>query len=397
MIKTIGIYIISFLFIIIIIIITKNLPLITYNIKPNMIPTTSINTILPIVTEEIIQPNVTEETTQPIITKTVYDVNKTTPKKTKIANQNILFNRSSFEREFYTDNYNYGYKNDNLNILGREVSPPPKKLDQLYIDALNNAATRWNNLIKFSNDMIDFIDTINDTWSGIEIVGVQIVTEPNPAYATALSFETSTININEGMQEQSMNNRTLNLKMILTIYEDTLITVFKKNLDHVSNIFTHEFGHALGMPIWQTSIPNDISFYYTKNNERLYYSITNLPKTSFAYNELQNNVNLPLIALDSKNYHWANDTTTDSDNNKYLGFVNEVMCPGYQLDIAVDYKYFISKLTIKQLIEIYTNNNNNKIYNYVEIIPDNSEVKNWRVITSTRRLSGISTQKILLS
>ena len=296
--------------------------------------------------------------------------------------------------------------NDNLNILGR-TNPsvtPPKKLDQLYIDALNYAAMRWNKLIKFSDDMIDFINTITDTWSGIELVGVGIITTPDTGitstpdqrYASAISFETTTININEGMLEQSMNNRTLNLKMILNIYEHTIFSVFKDNLiTHISNVFTHELGHVLGMPIWQTSIPTDISFYYTNNNNKEYYSKTNLPKTSIAYNELQNNQNLPLIALDASTNHWANDTRIDSNNNTYLGFFNEMMGPYYQLSMANKYGYLISKLTIKQLIEIYTNNNNKNIYNYVEIVPDNSEVINWVKATST--INGVSTIKILLS
>jgi hypothetical protein len=371
-------------------------------------------------TTNIQQRNIKPELDTNIIQTTSVNISK--PPRAK--NPNILFDESSFERFFYTTDYTYGFQGDNMGDIMVRRNKTPQRLDQRYIDALKIAARRWNNLIKYSNEMIDFIQNIpnRDTWSGIELVGVGIkstqIVGVTDRYADAMSFEITDFNTN-GIHIMSMN-RTLNLKMILTIYEYNLINTLNNDPLHISNVFTHELGHVLGMPIWPTSIPNDISFYYNANNGRTFYSNTNLPLTSNEYNKLQrdainnyndwkgtsipNNIELSLIPLNLtctdltcnnlpreyfSNNHWTSDTIT-SNGNTYFGLVNEIMCPVYRYLNISTHPYLISKLTIKQLIEIYTHNNGTNIYNYVEISPDNSEVSYSLPVEST-----IGTTKVM--
>lgn len=284
------------------------------------------------------------------------------------VNEDILFDLSSFNDLFDYDN-----------------SGIPKKLPNRYINSLIYAANRWNNYIKFQQETINLIRSLNisyKNWKGIKLENVLYIDTPTIAAAAGANVGIyTTLNV------------SFNLKLndvILSTYDDSLL----------DNVITHELGHALGFSSWSSRADG-------KENGAIYlpYYITNI-----AYN------NNPVCTISPpyknmnigyNNYwgtiDWLNrkvDSTTtpitytvngvhlipgyfgsieeppqpSTRANKYIkrGFGNEIMLPQF----TINRKYYISQVSLGYLLDIFTNWKGRNYYNY-NIKNSNGEVTSF--------------------
>lgn len=315
-------------------------------------------------------------------------------KDTFNPNANILFNIESFSKLFDLDGSGNSYdNNEGADVLGY------RRIDSIYIQALTNAANRWNTYIKYTPEMNSLIyNTVKgyngNIWKGIELDNCQYInTNPNTlASAAAYTFEGTTINF----------------KFLLKINN---ISIQNYNMNILTDLFTHELGHVLGMPCWtvldgngdevlplselserlNTKIYNGTLTYFDPNYSEELVTINIFPNAVQAYNSYgayivstKNRILSPnnLIPLDNnhedslQNYkHWSDtaiiDTTSHPDYDFiYCGLPNEILNPY----ISETDRSLISKISIKELIDIYTVSAGSKIFNYIEINNNASEV-----------------------
>jgi len=311
------------------------------------------------------------------------------------SNANILFDISSFSKLFDLDGSGNSYENDE----GVDVIGYYRKIDVKYIEALTNAANRWNTYIRYSSQMNQLMyNTVKGysgaVWKGIELDNCQYkITTDMLASAAAYTFEGTTINY----------------RFLLRI-NTTAIQNYDMNT--LTDLFTHEFGHVLGMPCWRVIdgtgeevLP--LSDFVDGVNSKCYIgNLTGLtglsadqgefftfpvfPKALVAYNTygafkvisqkplfLNNIIPLNNNHTNSKqNYkHWSDEAIIDSTSSPdyhfiYHGLPNEILNPY----ISEFDRSIISLITIKELTDIYTLSGDTKVYNYTEINPDASEV-----------------------
>jgi len=311
---------------------------------------------------------------------------------------NTLFDISSFSKRFdlYKDGISESYASKNKNFA---------KLEQKYLDALINAANRWNSFIKFRPETFKLINDLVfwKMWNGIEL------------YKAVIQNDSSITHIAETTAEVIKSNTTLVHRFGIKI---NYFHTEKYNSNQLLDIFTHELGHALGMPCFK-SLKNgsgeevlpllfdnsDINAMCYAGN--LYVGTTppqvynkeydRFPKAVKAYNEFPGRKSKPqpknlkpavsvnnLIPIfkDSKGIsnHWCQTPLYDNVSNFiYRGFDNEIMVPYYD----GSKRMLISKLTIGELLDMYTSLNNTKYYNYFEINTDSSEVSSHNGATTT--------------
>ena len=311
---------------------------------------------------------------------------------------NTLFDISSFSKRFdlYKDGISESYASKNQNF---------SKLEQKYIDALLNAAKRWNSFIKFRPETFKLInDSISyKMWNGIEL------------YKAVIQNDSSITYIAETQSEVIKSNTTLVYRFGIKI---NYYRTENYNSTQLLDVFTHELGHALGMPCFK-SLKNgsgeevlpllfdnsDINakcyvgnLYVGPGPPQLYNKeYDRFPKALEAYNEFpgrkikpqQKNIkaiaivnNLIPLFTDSKGRtsHWCQTPLYDNVSNFiYQGFDNEIMVPYYD----GSKRMLISKLTIGELLDMYTSLNNTKYYNYIEINTGSSEVTSHNGKTTT--------------
>ena len=306
---------------------------------------------------------------------------------------NTLFDVSSFSKRF--DLYGAGFESSS------SKDKKYSKLDQKYIDALTNAANRWNSFIKFRPETFNYIQgsVFWKMWYGIELYKAVIQNNSNITY------------IAETTPEVIKVNTTLAYRFGIKI---NYFHTEKYNSTQLLDIFTHELGHALGMPCF-TSLKNGsgkelLPFLFENpdiNNLKCYAGnlcpndippeigskeYDRFPKAVKAYNEFEGRKSKPqpknlkaassvnnLIPLftgkNGRSSHWCETPVYTIENSVsgnfiYRGFDNEIMVPSYD----GSKRLLISKITIGELLDMYTSLNNTKYYNYFEINEGSSEV-----------------------
>lgn len=317
------------------------------------------------------------------------------------ANANMLFDISSFSRRFSLD--------DNLDSSGNfyEFDEGPdslyyKQLNQKYITALTNAANRWNTYIRYTPQMNSLIynrvkkEINGKIWKGLELYTCRYKDVGTDTLASAAAY--------------TFNGTSMNFMFILTINN---IVIQNYDMNTLTDLFTHELGHVLGMPCWtvldgtgEEVLP--LSEFVDGVNSKCYIgALTGLtgldadqgefftfpvfPNAIKAFNKygafkviskkklLSANNIIPLHNKHSNpihNYkHWSDEAIIDSTSSQdyhfiYCGLPNEILNP-YVSEFV---RSIISLITIKLLTDIYTLSGETKVYNYTEINPDASEV-----------------------
>jgi hypothetical protein len=337
---------------------------------------------------------------------TVLNINNNNiPKKNKFnPNANILFNISSFSNLF--DLYDTGYSY--FEGMGPD-SIAYKQLDQKYITALTNAANRWNKYIRYTPEMNQFINELlfeNDwgenAWKGIELFRCKVFKNKNVSRPTILAEASA----------YRYKSTSLNLSCYIGIYQARINELNITNINTLTDIFTHELGHVLGMPCFYSTIdglnlrednvvgvqllPNSI---YDNNFRSYVYQDKYFKNTIDAYNSYQpvkavvtdywgdiigpflnvtGNKNIPFFSS-----HWLENPIfysylNDSGVGNYINFIHyglpiEMMSPKIEVGTSAR-RPLISKITINLLTEIYTVWKGKKYYNYYEIKKGSSEV-----------------------
>ena len=323
-------------------------------------------------------------------------------------NANILFDISTFSRRFSLD--------DNLDSSGNfyEFDEGPdslyyKQLNQNYITALTNAANRWNTYIRYTPQMNSLIynrvkkEFNGKVWKGLELYTCRYKDMGSDTLASAAAY--------------TFNRTSMNFMIKLTINN---IVIQNYDMNILTDLFTHELGHVLGMPCWTVNNSSGeevlpLSEFIDGVNSKCYIgTLTGLtgldadqgeffkfpvfPNAIKAFNKydafkyvsknkllaVTNNI-IPLDCNHENpihNYkHWSDDAIVDSTSNPdyhiiYCGLPNEILNP-YVSEI----RSIISLITIKELTDIYTLSGETKVYNYTEINPDSSEVTDKTIDT----------------
>jgi hypothetical protein len=328
---------------------------------------------------------------------TVLNSVKPTPKTEESfnPNANILFDISTFSRRFDLDGSGNFYDGDGLgpDYLGH------RKIDENYITALTNAANRWNTYIRYTPQMNNLIynrvkkEINGKIWKGLELYTCRYKDVGTDTLASAAAY--------------TFNGTSMNFMFILTINN---IVIQNYNMNTLTDLFTHELGHVLGMPCWtvldgtgEEVLP--LSSFVTRLNTKCYFgNLTGItpvpgeflkfpvfPNAIKAFNKygafkviskeklLSANNTIPLHNKHSNptsNYkHWSDEAIIDSTSSPdyhfiYCGLPNEILNP-YVSEFV---RTIISLITIKLLTDIYTLSGETKVYNYTEINPDASEV-----------------------
>jgi hypothetical protein len=329
---------------------------------------------------------------------TVLNAVKPNPPKTEESfnpDANMLFDISTFSRRFDLDGSGNFYDGDELgpDYLGH------RKIDEKYITALTNAANRWNTYIRYTPQMNSLIynrvkkEINGKIWKGLELYTCRYKDAGTDTLASAAAY--------------TFNGTSMNFMFILTINN---IAIQNYNMNTLTDLFTHELGHVLGMPCWtvldgtgEEVLP--LSEFDNNLNTKCYIgNLTGItpvpgefikfpvfPNAIKAFNKygafkviskvklLSANNIIPLHNKHSNpisNYkHWSDEAIIDSTSSQdyhfiYCGLPNEILNP-YVSEFV---RSIISLITIKLLTDIYTLSGETKVYNYTEINPDASEV-----------------------
>lgn len=336
-------------------------------------------------------------------------------------NANILFDISSFSKLFDLYDTGYSYFED----MGPD-SIAYKQLDQKYIIALTNAANRWNKYIRYTPEMNKLIDEIlleNDlgenAWKGIELWQCKVFKTKDNSRPTILAEA----------KAYTYKRTSINLTCYIGIYEARLNELNVTSINTLTDIFTHELGHVLGLPCFKSTIdglnwledgvdglevlPNSIynpkigyayQDKYFKNTIDAYNSYQPFKTVETNYwgdiiigpiLDVTGNKIIPLYGSS----HWleknigyriykqpisVNEIGTYI-NYVYYGLPTEMMCPVLQIGLTAK-RLLISKITINLFTEIYTMWKGKKYYNYYEINKGSSEVTSHKTDNKTYQI-----------
>lgn len=308
-----------------------------------------------------------------------------TPAKT---NTGILFDLSSFNRSFDVDGNGLVWQNP-----PGFIGPPPPRLSEYsdglyregtYYKALLRAATRWAHFLSFTPEMVAVIRQTKPNWNGIELNKFLISKNyPDPLGSGTIIASCET--------EILTTNTSLNSGFYLMLNDTFTKTYTTYQLFH---LFTHELGHALGMPCpTVTDGSKELLPKIITSRERHFYNQKEFPTAYNAYGKTYGGVfrrntekllaslSLNWIPVDNQfGHHWSpdafiydlalNDPEPEKIDPRYVvfrGILNDVMVPTFS-----DYR-LISEISLGELCDIYTKINGADIYNY-QRNTENSEV-----------------------
>jgi len=301
----------------------------------------------------------------------------------------ILFDLSSFNRKFDVDNGG---------LIWYTASPLSEYTDGLfrlgrYYKALCRAAARWAHFLKFTPEMVSEIRKKMPNWNGIELIKFKSVKNRSGEFWAA-NCENQILEMGTSMITGFRIEVNYELVKNYTEYD-------------IFHLLTHELGHALGMPppvvrdntdelfpnIYNQLVSAEMKYFYRGKyfprayaayRER-YEGIIKRPKTKelaklavVQYDDL--------IPLENVNGHHLSGNpviiempqeSAEWPEKLYRGIRNDIMSnedgatsKRYSYD-----RYYITKITLGELCDLYFKRDGVSIYNYIECYPfGNGEV-----------------------
>jgi hypothetical protein len=304
----------------------------------------------------------------------------------------ILFDLDSITKQLFN------FRGDGNPYLPNAIGPHEPIPDK-YLNGMVRAVKRWSKFLAFKPETANKIREIFGTklWNGLKLCNFKFV-----------YVEVSTVIMQ--CTPLIKKNTCFNFGYALTV--NTFYTEKKWGLSETQlfHLYTHELGHALGMPMFTPNLKNG-------TGEAVLKTIRNLMLNTEFYPQYIEKVNDDVgsggpiytqedgflnavgaymgyggittakggitttweVPLEIDKYsHWSIYTFTETHhkpyNNKYRGVHNEIMSSGWDRHVDSTSQYLISRLTIGLLIDIFTNWDDIKYYNYYELTPDSSEV-----------------------
>ena len=310
----------------------------------------------------------------------------------------ILFDLSSFDRSFDVDGAGYLLRVPDPGFIGPPPPPLSAYTDGLFQDerrgryykAFCRAAARWAHFLKFTPEMIAEIRKTKPNWNGIELNKFKSVKNK--------AGEGWAANCRE---EILVSGTSMNVGFQIEVNYESVKNYSEYDIFH---LLTHELGHALGMPSPLVKdntvelLPKIYNSLDIENNMKYYYRSTRFPKAYAAYRERYNGILVRDKLLAGKAYdlipleniyghHWSESACIETyipeygpTNIVYRGIRNDIMSGSdggghtrYQYD-----RYFITKITLGQLCDLYFKVGGVPIYNYIECRPfDDGEVTSF--------------------
>jgi hypothetical protein len=347
--------------------------------------------------------------------------------------ENDLFNRQSFNQYFNIDT------GDRWNGIGLPDPFKYKRIDNKYLIPLHQAANRWARFLKVNDNATYFIRAVQDNnWNGIELTNFVIsdaFSASNSMIAGCNSIQIPNTAIITGFELivnlKKFNNPSLEIIDLVTV-------------------FTHEIGHGLGIASRLISIntEGEVILPLDTRNHDIQYHPTVLRNVRFKVKTVDGELKIteipvfPIHVQEYINYGgWGtkrdapwpikkgiDQETVKSDkfamvgslyiptefddiahllgmtiytNNYdepdinpgddlrkyyYLGFLNEIMMPGFNYSINSAYRYYISRVSIGRLLDLRSETSNGTIYMYEEITEGASEVLSAQISPLYKRL-----------
>jgi len=315
----------------------------------------------------------------------------------------ILFDLSSFDRSFDVDGDGFlqqrppGY-----------IGPPAPTLSEYtdglfpddrrgrYYKAFCRAAARWAHFLKFTPEMVAAIRKIKPNWNGIELTKFKSVKNAS----------------GETWAARCTNQILVTGTSMIVGFQIEVNYYYTKDFSEydIFHLLTHELGHALGMPsplVKDNTVelfPKIYDSLDIENNVKYFYVGAYFPQACLAYKErYEGIITRPktkelakltvrgddLIPLENVNgHHWNDDAviiplpmeSADWPEKLYRGIRNDIMSAtdGDKLKRYPYDRYFITKITLGELCDLYFKSDGVSIYNYIECRPfDDGEVTSF--------------------
>jgi hypothetical protein len=297
---------------------------------------------------------------------------------------NSLFDISSFNGLF--DIYGSGVR-----PIIKPPGPEYQSLPSSLIQALNVAANRWGKFLDFTSEMKNLIRSFSNQlgyygslsqWKGLYLISCELkdyaVGDDTLAACSPIFIDGLSTSMNYGF--------SLDVKKGLFNNGNLVISQ-----DYLNTIITHELGHALGMPVPNSSVngggeellpkvyrgklqnyetnPPAYGLPYFPRAVETFYSMDGrvIPPSSKNKLAISENKFIPLTNEGGNIFHLRISTIYKlklggglDKNDFYRGFFNEIMIPY----IDGTKPLYISQISIDILRDIFTSWNDNIIHNY---------------------------------
>jgi hypothetical protein len=313
-------------------------------------------------------------------------------------------------------------------LIGSNGPPGPHEpIPDRYLNGMVRAVKRWSRFLAFNSSTANTIRNVWKTrwWNGLTLANLKIIPVEKVNYIMKCEAICHT-------------NTCFNYGYKLTV--NTLFTEKKGDSyteEHLFHVFTHELGHALGMPVFIPNKKNGTGYDYilesirdpimkinvypeyhleldpeSTDPRRPYKRVDDFKNATAAYakyngikmGDAQTNPKLlatvKLIPLEEdKCNHWntekhlkkvdLNPDGTRFMNITYCGVHNDLMVPNWSKDIDLKSKYLISGITIGVLLDMYSEWGGIKFFNYYELNKGANEVTKDDVNNSVIKFEGV--------
>jgi hypothetical protein len=326
------------------------------------------------------------------------------PTPTPVTSRPILFDLDTITKR------SFNFRGDGSPYLIGS-NGPHEPIPDRYLNGMVRAVKRWSRFLAFNSSTANMIRNVWKTrwWNGLSLVNFKIIPVKNVNYI----MKCETI---------CHPNTCFNYGYKLTV--NTLFTEEKGasyTEDQLFHVFTHELGHALGMPVFIPNKKNGTGDYILESvrdsvmkinvypeyhleldpeatdPRRPFKTVDDFKNATAAYakyngikmGDVQTNpkllVTAKLIPLEKDICnHWNTNKNIkkvdlNSDGTRYMeitycGVHNDLMVPEWTKHIDMTSQYLISGITLGVLLDMYSEWGGTKFFNYYELNKGANEV-----------------------